>query len=494
MLDCLRIGADLRGQSAPRSRKRQHVKRPLSLALWSREKLAACFVLALALPLVACSPGGSDPADSRPNLLLITVDALRADHMSLYGYERATTPELDRWLSKGRIYERAYSVEANTSPSVATILTGLLPQRHRVRLLFQKLGPSIEMLPDHLRRGGYQTAAVVSNIVLTDEAMGIASRFDHYDDFVDEGKEGWEAFERRASRTTDSALAWLVKARHGEGPHFLWVHYIDPHGPYDPPPEFQTRFSHERTTPINRKRVSAAHRRSGITDGLEYVDRYDEEIAYVDAEIGRLLRGYDRLGFADDSVILFTADHGETMMEFERWFAHGYHVYEPIIRVPLAVIGPGIDPAREARPVSLVSVMPTLLDFAGIEIPDGLDGTSLARTPPDVPVFAEASQGRGLWRAVIFEDDKWVVHVSKEGELNKRYTHPIDGEAGDRRAAWDSAGAPARQLLDLIERDPDPGGVPRHLATGMRLEAPKVAPDVDEEMLQRLKALGYVDE
>ena len=86
MLDCLGIGADLRGQSAPRNRKRQHVRRPLSLALWSREKLAACFVLALALPLVACSPGGSDPADSRPNLLLITVDALRADHMSLYGY------------------------------------------------------------------------------------------------------------------------------------------------------------------------------------------------------------------------------------------------------------------------------------------------------------------------------------------------------------------------------------------------------------------------
>jgi arylsulfatase A-like enzyme len=470
------------------------VERVIWLELWRREKLAARSMFVLALMLVYCSSCGPDLADSRPNLLLITVDALRADHMSLYGYERATTPELERWLSKGRIYERAYSVEANTSPSIATMFTGVLPQRHGVRLLFQQLDPSIEMLPDHLRRSGYHTAGVVSNIVLTDEAMGIASHFDHYDDFVDEGKKGWEAFERRASRTTDSALTWLVEIQHSEGPHFLWVHYIDPHGPYDPPPEAQTRFSHEQVTPIDAERVSEAHRRSGVTDGLEYVDRYDGEIAHVDAEIGRLLREYERLGFADGSVVLFTADHGETMMEFERWFTHGYQVYEPIIRVPLALIGPGIEPARESRPVSLVSVMPTLLDLAGLEIPDGLDGASLASAPPDVPVFAEASTDLGLWRAAIFGDDKWVVHVSQDGNIERRHTYPIDREASQNQAPWDSASPAAGQLLDLVERDPDLGGVPRHLVPGMRLKAPKVAPGVREEMLQRLKALGYVDE
>ena len=457
--------------------------------------LRSLAAFSLAVTFLGCSPSDQDETAPKPNLLLITIDTLRPDHMSLYGYERSTTPELDRWFGDARIYHHAYTTEANTSPSIVSILTGLLPQRHRVRLLFQRLPASVPILSDYLRDAGYVTAAVISNIVLTDEAIGMASRFDHYDDFVDEREANRAASSNAGqSRTTDAALRWLARSAIPERPLFLWVHYIDPHGPYDAPPETPQRFNHTGRVEVSPRMIQGAHLRGGVTDALAYIDRYDEEIAFVDAEIGRLLEGYERLGFGNEAYTVLAADHGETMIEFDRWFSHGFHVYEPIIRVPLAIRGPGIEGESEFARVSLVSITPTLLDLAGVEIPPDLDGESLRHGAPAGPIFAEASFAKHHWRAAIQGDAKYVVQISREGEIEAKNSFLIAHESEDVNRPWNETGEPGRRLLELIADDPDPGGIPANLVRGMRIDSPKVAPGVSPAMRERLKALGYVDE
>lgn len=459
-------------------------------------RVAILLGLILGLQVVAGCEGSSE--EPPPNILLITVDTLRADHTSLLEYERDTTPRLRAFFADGRVYDRAYATEANTSPSVMSILSGLHPQNHRVRLLFQKADPTIRLLPDYLGDVGYRTGAIVSNIVLTDEALGLGDRFDHFDDFVDEELDGWAAYERVGERTTNAALAWLSES--GEQPDrdrplFLWVHYIDPHGPYRPPKGTPANFEHDGFVPIEARRIQRAHRREGIQDALEFVDRYDEEIAYTDQQIGRLLDGFAEMGFADHAITLFTADHGETMMEFEKWFSHGYHVYEPILRVPLAIRGAGLEPDRVSTPVSLAGLVPTLLELAEVETEETFDAASFAGDVEAGPVFGEATDGGGggrQWRMMIRGDDKFVARIETNGRVSRRIRFPTNLE-GRQSNPWLPNDPRGRALLSLIASDPDPAGMPADLERGVQLNAPKVAPGLDETNLERLRALGYVE-
>ena len=329
----------------------------------------------IALALCACAVGcGSGPASSG-DVLLISVDTLRPDHLESYGYERGTSPQLERWFEDGAIFERAYAAHASTPPSVVSILSGQYPPEHRVRLFFQLLPDETRVLPDWLPER-YQSAAFVSNGVLTDEALGMAGRFDHYDDHVDERESSRKVFERSAGRTTDAALAWLATQRDPARPLFLWLHYNDPHGPYRAPDDAPARFSHEKRVPVQWRRIRDYQRDLGVADALDFVDRYDEEIAYVDAEIDRLLRGYAAHSDIDAALVVVTADHGESMIEHERWFTHGYEVYEEIIRVPLMLRGPGVVSGRFDEIVSSIDVAPTILRHLGIPQPKALPGTS----------------------------------------------------------------------------------------------------------------------
>lgn len=455
----------------------------------------SALVCALFLACFACRGDAQ-----RGDVLLVSVDTLRPDHLGLYGYERATSPNVDRWFGNGAIYERAYTTEANTSPAVVSMLTGLLPQEHRVRLLYQIVGPEIRLLPD-LLPAAFRTAAVVSNMVLADEALGIAGRFDHYDDYVDEREPYRRVFERNASRTTDAALRWLREQR-DPGPVFLWVHYIDPHGPYHPPESWRKSFRHEAPLPIDPRRVPAFQREPGIEDGLSYVDRYDEEIAYLDSEIGRLLDGFAALRSIDAALVVFTADHGESMMEHERWFTHGYQVYEEIARIPLLLRGPGVKAGRYSGLVSLVDVAPTVLRFAGGQVPDSMpavdlrDGAGLA---DDRVIYVEARVPRTQRRAAIHGSDKWTLEVQAgSGAPNQRRRFDLASDPGERQPMeWDEAGGRLGDveagLLDLIARDPDPAGFPQRYERGELLSAPKVAPDTPPEVLEKLRALGYVE-
>ena len=443
---------------------------------------------------------------STPNILLISVDTLRADHLSLYGYPRKTTPSIDRYFSDATIYRAAYSTEANTSPSIISMLSGLLPARHRVRLFYQRIPGSVYLLSDYLSAAGYQTAAVVSNIVLTREAIGLSTRFDYYDDFVDEREQRLDIYERRASRTSDAAIKWLRELRDPERPHLLWVHYIDPHGPYRAPADSTGRnFRHPEPQPIDAKRIIFYQRSPGIRDGAEYIDRYDEEIAYADAEIGRLLDVYDELGLGDSGIVVFTADHGENLIEHEIYFNHGHQVWNSIMRVPLMIKINGGKADQIDIPVSLVDLTPTLLSLVGYPNPKDsktFDGMPLWKRRSEDSISLEASgyadKRRAGWvyrqhRALISGTDKWFVSVDRAGNVVARGRFDLALDPGEQAPEEWQFGAKANQLLDWFESDPDPAGIPTNVLRGQRLLAPKVAPGRTQEELRALRALGYVE-
>lgn len=450
----------------------------------------------LPLLFLAAFGVGCGAAPERGDIVLVTIDTLRADHLGLYAYERSTSPRIDGWFESGRVFERAYATEAATAPSVASLLTGRLPQDHGVRLFYQLLEEDVALLPD-LLPGEYETAAIVSNVVLTDEAIGFAGRFDHYDDFVDEREGLRDVFERRAARTTDAALRWVATRRDPERPLFLWVHYIDPHGPYDPPEAWTGAFPVEGHRPLALGRVAEYMVQPGVDNALEYVADYDAEIAYTDAEVGRLLDGLSQRLDLERALTVLTADHGETMMEGERWFSHGYQVYEPIVHVPLCLRGPGVAPGRVSELASGVDLVPTLLRFAGAAVPSGLPGRDLLAPDgdPDRVVYSEASAAGQQWRAAVQGQRKVRVLVrgaTRTVLQQRQYDLAREAESGGGRPVGLSDPLVAR-LIEEIERDPDAAGIPSEYRAGMQIEAPKVAPDLDEKALQELRRLGYVE-
>jgi arylsulfatase len=469
---------------------------------------SARVLLAAWLALVGCAERSADePAAAGPrHLLLVTIDTLRADHMSIYGYSRATTPLFDERFANGLIYQRAYAAQANTPPSVASLLTGLHPRDHGVRVFYQLVPAATRLIPD-LLPPEYETAAVVSNMVLTDEAMGMASRFDHYDDLVDEPEPYRQNFERSATRTTDAALAWLSARESPERPVFLWVHYMDPHGPYQPPPPWLGRFAHDDATPMPLTRLQRYMRprdtddSRDIVDARDYVDRYDEEIAYLDSELERLFEGSVRHLPSERTLVLFTADHGESMIEHERWFWHGYHVYDEIVRVPLVLSGPGVPAGRSEALVSGIDIAPTMLRFAGVGT-DGLPGLDLrspAAIDPDRIVYSEAMVTGFFYRSALQGRRKAVIRIDGDPPgVVEAFAYDLATDPGEQNPLELPASDPLyERLLAQLDAEPDLAGVMAgrldDSEQGLKIGAPKIAPRVSADALEKLRSLGYAE-
>ena len=465
--------------------------------------------LGLAIAWAGCSPS---PAPPLPDILLISIDALRADHLPTYGYARDTAPNLSRYLAEAVVYENAYSAASYTSGSVVSMLSGLYPSAHGVRSFYRKLSPVVEILPDHLRTLGYQTAAIVSNTVLTDEALGIASRFDHFDDFVDERELNRVVYERRASRTTDAALRWIALDRDPDRPHFLWIHYMDPHAPYNPPTDATlTRFEHEGQKPLALK-PNLYQTLPGVSDGLTYVDRYDEEIAYTDREIGRLFGAYDRQDLLAGAIVILTADHGEVLLERRPYFKHSPHILNVVLRVPLLVRWPGGHNERVTTPISLVDLVPTLLGALGAPIPVSLEGVpfdarrnddlllleTLPREPGRPPEHDQGGEGSAhrtaRLRSAIRGEEKWTFRADSEGRLERRAFFDLGADPQeDAPRRWRRGHRDVERLLEetlaseIRDRD-----IARESREGSQLTGPKKAPALEPHQEEALRALGYI--
>jgi choline-sulfatase len=299
-------------------------------------------VLAVGLVALALWRGPFGAALHRPNILLITLDTTRADHIGAYGYGYARTPRIDRLAREGVMFERAITAAPITLPSHVSLLTGLYPFTHGVRNNGNfSLPASLPTLATALHDNGYQTAAFVSAFVL-DRRYGLDRGFDNYDDDV--------GLERRGDRTVEAAVRWL-DGRTAERPFFMWLHLYDPHDPYDPPERFRAAFA----------------------------DRpYDGEIAFADEVIATLLDRLERAGTLGSTIVAVVGDHGESLGEHGE-ITHAMFVYESTLRVPMILWSPGHVPSgqRLAGPVRTIDLAPTLLDLAGRPSIAGAEGRSL---------------------------------------------------------------------------------------------------------------------
>ncbi len=290
----------------------------------------------LVLAFWGCKPPPPPALSDRPALLLITLDTTRADYLG-YAGKLGTSPNLDRLAASGRVFTLAYSAVPETLPSHVTMMTGLYPAAHGIHENGRALDPALPLLAPALAQLGYRTAAFVSAFPVS-RGLGLERGFAVYDD--DYGS----AQERSASATTARALAWLKQA--GPGPLFLWVHYFDPHAPYQPPEPFASRFHN---------------------------DPYAGEIAAMDAELGRLVEAFRAHSGAGQHAILVAGDHGEGLGDHGE-AQHGNLLYSATSHVPLLLSGTGMNPARLATPVSLRRVRETLLGLAQGEAKPGLCG------------------------------------------------------------------------------------------------------------------------
>ena len=453
--------------------------------------------LCAALLVTACGgSGASRPEPGTTNVLLVVVDTLGAKHLGSYGgdahWRPAASPRLDQLARESVRFERAYSSAPWTQPSVASLMTSRMPSRHRVQNLLDSLPEDERTLAEALSEGGYATHAVISHHLINQE-FGFQQGFT--ETFDTDGVRGHDGI--TSEIVTDRAMEVLDGA--GEDPFFLFVHYFDPHFLYHhhedydrtsgyggnlrpAMPVWQLRDVRELLTPLD----------------LEYVvGLYQEEVAYTDHHIGRLLDHLAATGLEDDTLVVFTADHGEEFME-HGWIGHTRNLYDDLIRVPLLVRLPGrIAPAVVAEPVSTIDVAPTVLDLV-LGSPFGpqaegraltatlLDGTTPERRALHAEVSfapvtgdpARTKQKEAFMTAIVYGDQKLVHDLSTDEWLHFRH----GDDPGEDQNVYD-AGAESSQALRARLEAWEASHRPRSAGSG---------DGISEEELARLRDLGYV--
>ncbi|MBY0274263.1 sulfatase [Candidatus Binatia bacterium] len=383
-----------------------------------------------------CTNDGARSVPARPSVLLVTIDTLRADHVSAYGYARKTSPQLDALAADGALFETAYAASSATGPSHATLFTARHPLAHGVVCNGVVLDASIPTIASLLSDAGYRTAAFVSSYPVASK-FGLSHGFAHYDqDFGTSGgtmkSRRWQrergdagALDRRGAVTVDAASAWLEQQKDG-APLLVWVHLFDPHAPYSPPAPYDASFL--TADPSQHQRE---------------IDLYDGEIRYADEQLGRLVAAFDRTT-GGRGLVVVTSDHGEGLWE-HGYGGHNRDVWEEEVRIPLVVRWRGkVEPGRRvAEPVHLVDVLPTVVAAAGIAPPAGTSGVDLVAA---LTGRAELSAER-------------LIYLTRPyfGERARKYHGGTGWGFGLRRGSWKLIEAQSegrRNLYDLA-RDPE---------------------------------------
>ncbi|MEO8502247.1 MAG: sulfatase [Vicinamibacteria bacterium] len=358
----------------------------------------------------------------RRGVILISVDTLRRDHVGAYGYAKPTTPTLDALAREGVLAEDAVSVSSWTLPSHLSMMTSVLPGAHGGTDMGEGFNRSVPTVAELLKAEGVATHAVTSHLYVS-KTYGLDVGFDSMNFRQD----------RLAANVANHAMDLID--RFGDRPFFLFLHFYDPHWHYAPPPEvlkiFESSYAGKLTGNLKDfhnlrpDQVSAA-------DLDHLLALYDGEIRYTDDEIGRLVTHLKERGVAGNTLMLVTSDHGEEFLEHGSW-EHQKTLYEEVIRVPLMVSGPGVSPRREAQPVSLLDVAPTILDFFSIQPAPSMKGLSLLRPAPDHrEMYGETDHtldgsrlsflrnGAGSWKAILRTDPlRQTVRSSEWFDLAK---------------------------------------------------------------------------
>lgn len=397
-------------------------------------------------PVAAPAPAAELPAARKRNVFLITIDTLRADHLGVYGYRRATSPQIDRFARANVLFQHAVAQWPKTSPSFASMLTGLHPQTTGLaRICPLQVGEELQLVAERFRSAGWKTLAVVSNPNL-DAQFGFAQGFDDYN-------EGWKPEQKVRIDTRGElpgpatyarfvnahAFSALDRAGTTEG-LFAWIHYTDPHAPYRPPEVYSGRFvgdewyDAKRTVELNGDEVGEPYLR-GIPpyarlDGPRereldfYVAEYDAAIYTTDEQVGVLLDELERRKLLDDALVILTSDHGESIGEHDYFCEHGLFPYEDCTRVPLVVALPGTTgPLTIDAPIGLVDLVPTMLSFAGLPIDAELPGQDLLpviRGEAEPLDFAISGAGYADHYQQVVRAGRWkLVYVPTVGDRQR---------------------------------------------------------------------------
>ena len=451
-------------------------------------RAARCRLLALAALAPLAAACAERPPAGPPDVVLIGIDTLRADHLGLHGYRRDTSPNLDRFAAGALVFERCVTPMPRTTQAVSALLSGRHPTHTGVRTLVGDLPPDAATLATLLRDRGYETARVTATGILQ-------GRLEHgFQRSI--GTRG----ERSARETTDAAIAELERMR---APRFLFVFYRDPHMGYAPP---ELVFDAEYSGP-HRERIEYPPRKGDLVFRNRLAPRtrehvvalYDSEIAYVDRELGRLLAWLDRND--PDALVVVTADHGEAFGERgDYWYDHGAHLDQPALHVPLVIRGLGLPPQRVARLVRLEDVMPTVLARVGIAPPPGLDGVDLAAVVADPALELEAYAETDL----PILDEEVHAGLLRDRTLRSRKRALLSGgwklvyvprAHGIEYELYDLAADPGERRNLIGERDP--GELRRKLdawvAADLERSRELEERPMSEEERARLRDLGYLD-
>jgi len=390
------------------------------------------------------------------NVLLITVDTLRADRLSCYSKEHLTTPNIDRLASRGALFTRAFAHTSTTLPSHANILLGTTPLSHGVHDNSNFIvREEFTSLAEHLKTYGYSTAAFIGAYPL-DSRFGISQGFDLYDDNYDVRDIKTDTGgERTAEIVVDRAVQWLKEQN---SPWFLWVHCWDPHAPYDPPEPFKSKFAD---------------------------NPYDGEVSYVDHVMGKLFAYLETKSLWDRSLVIFTGDHGESLWEHDEE-THGIFAYNSTIWIPLIIHTPGTKSRKVEQKVAHVDIFPTVCEALDIKRPDFLQGMSLmpalrGKKIRERPIYFESlypfySRGWAPLRGYIDTDEKFM-----ESPIPELYN--LKDDFGEKKnLAHDKKLNAYREELERIIRD-------------FSLEESRQAKQkLDRRALERLRSLGYIND
>jgi len=470
---------------------------------------AAAVLLALVTALAAA---GCKRAERPPNVILITLDTTRPDHLGVYGYGGATSPNLDRFAEGATVYRRAYATSSWTLPTHASMFTGLYPMQHGAQSVPQgpnkSLGYGVRPLQDSfvtlaelLKDAGYRTGAVIAGPALRAE-LGVAQGFENYDDEFTSAGEKFTG--RRAEKVTDIAIEMIDSF--GDAPYFLFVNFFDAHAPYRPPAPYSDVLG---PPPTKEQAQAGIDTLKGfvakLDDGAEpvAVDRlapayresmdaqlagYDAEIRYMDHHLGRLLDTLLAGREGERTLVVITADHGESFGE-HYFFSHGASLYEDNVRVPLIVRYPGQSRSREVETAAQNHrVFATILREAGVAAPDGPASVTLEDAPPTIVLQVKRSESNVKIFGEFFERDlisivEWPRKLI-ESSRGKTELFSLDKDP--------------QELVNLTTVDADAAAqLSKSLADFAGAHPPLFDADDRAELrkdtVEALKAMGYLD-
>ncbi len=418
--------------------------------------LSRCGLLLIAC-LVALTPCARAAAE--PNIVFVTIDTLRADHLGCYGYKQIRTPNLDALASDSARFERAYSAVPVTLPSHTVIFTGTYPTLNGMHdFSGNKLGPNQTTLAAVLKEHGYTTGAVLGSAVL-DSRFGLNRGFDFYYDHFDFSRlqeSNLEEMERPGNVVADIAIDWLSK--NSQKKFFLWMHLYDPHYPYHPPEPFAT----------------------------EYKDRpYDGEIAFADSQLGRLIAFLKEKGLYRNTLIVVSGDHGESLGEHGEK-THGFFIYNATIHVPLIIHLPGSGASTIANVVSLADIMPTVLQKAKLDVPAQVQGQSLLPLIESKPQDARSVYSETFLPRLHFnwselraiENQKYHFIDAPQPEL-----YDLSKDPNETQNLFDQKRAVSEEMRALLAQT-----IKQNSGSGELAEKS----GLDPALAERLRSLGYV--